>query len=197
MHLYLPGGEKYSITESIALINKYSRATIALYDFSNKGPHDELEDIDILSLNALNAFNNRSAGTVMANIWYHCTEIEEQITSITKENFYQLSEQNLYEEIDRISYALYQVESLVNGLGPVGASKLLHRLRPNIIPLWDNEVDKWYEYLENDNWRTYLNEVFDLIRDANNLMVLKEIRKRVNLNIHLLRIWDIILWESD
>jgi hypothetical protein len=79
MELKLPQNqERLTLTEVLAVIDRYRRnnpAVIDLYDLTNHGPHDEILAIDLLSLNALNAFGN-GAMSAMTSMWERRSDVE-------------------------------------------------------------------------------------------------------------------------
>jgi hypothetical protein len=59
MPLTLPDGTKLSDAEVAKVLQEYQTdcpAVLELFDRTHAGPHDDLRAVDLLSLNALNAF---------------------------------------------------------------------------------------------------------------------------------------------
>lgn len=215
MLLTLPDGnilQEDNILQNIfAGDRRYPLSTIALYDHTIGNLHNAVRQIDVLSLCALNAFSFHRAADTMGNIWNQRYFIEDQIANITIEPFQvywaRMQEDQIQGQIGIISNCLENIEAAVDGLGPVGTSKLAHRLRPNIIPLYDSVINKrWFHFNQMDPWNDYLNAVFfGQNLDANfqgicnpaNLNCLQNVRGQIGnhfINLSLLRIWDIVLW---
>jgi hypothetical protein len=197
MVIKLPNGESVSTEEAVVAVKNYQAgnysAAFDLYDRPCSGPHDELLAIDILSLNALNVFRGRGPMTPMAALWEKRGEINKIIAGITKRKLELSTEAEIDDELPRLEEALEFIDS-VHYCGETVASKLLHRLRPNIAPIWDVKVKKWYSRFERKTWVSRLKEVFkDVLENRN---CLEMVRADTCLQeLPILRIWDVLLWQ--
>jgi hypothetical protein len=87
MPLTLPTGTVLTDAEVWDICSAYLRkcpAVIALYDATNEGPHDRLQPIDLLSLNALNAFGKAPPMTPMTEAWEARPVVEAATAEITR-----------------------------------------------------------------------------------------------------------------
>lgn len=202
MPLTLPA-DRAVLTDSevLGVIADYRRvnpAVIDLFDLTNRGPHDEIEAIDILSLNALNAYSYRAGRmTPMSNMWERRSQVQVKISAITRTPVEQLADAEVENELRKIQAALGEISS-VSGFGGFSttAYKFLHRMRPNIAPIWDREVGEWYPTRRgNISGYTYPSRVLADVRSAGNLVCIQAVRKQLDVDLTLVRIWDIILWR--
>lgn len=197
MRLNLPNGKSLSTEDAIRAVKDYQSgnysAAFDLYDRPCSGPHDELLPIDILSLNALNAFRGRGPMTPMAGLWEKRGEVSRLVACITKRKLELLTQLEIDDELPRLEEALDSIDD-VYCCGETVASKLLHRLRPNIAPIWDLRVKKWYVRFERETWERWLREVFKDV--LVNLNALEAVREDTCLqDLPILRIWDVLLWQ--
>jgi hypothetical protein len=166
-----------------------------LYDRTNPGPHDDVSAIDVLALNALNAFR-KAPMTPMTSLWVNRGSIAETASAITSTDYARLSDAELESELPKVSAALGTIRSC-EGVGDVGAAKLLHRLRPNIVPVYDNRIwHSWYADTRLDpSWKTWLRRVYSEVRTPQNRECLARLQGSLDVPLPTLRIWDIILWQ--
>jgi hypothetical protein len=171
-------------------------AVLALYDVTNPGPHDELLPSDLLSINALNAFGRHVFPmTPMTAAWVQRRDIQALITPITRRDFEQLTPAEIESELPLLRDALNRIAH-VKGFGDMAASKLLHRLRPNIAPIWGSWVGEWYPESEyKDSWVLWLRRVYADILASENRACLELVRQELPRRLPLQRIWDILLWQ--
>jgi hypothetical protein len=197
--LTLPNGVELTGSQAFETASAYRRdnpAVIDLYDLTNTGPHDELRPIDVLSLNALNSFGQRSPAGPMTNLWVARSSISEVIRPISNADHSELGEPELAAQIPLIDRALLRIDAERN-VGDVTASKLLHRMRPGLVPIYDSQTRVFYRRdLPNDvKWPPYLACIFSWLRRTDNAACLKEIQAAFNPRLSTVRIWDIILWQ--
>lgn len=193
----LNGRDFLSLDEVVEYEKKYiseCATAIALYDLTNPGPHDEISEIDVLSLYALNAFGPRPRFDPIDYMWDFRENIPPLIRPVTKTLVEELSKEEYDEQIEMLSYALRRVEE-VKYFGEVSTSKLIHRLRPNIMPIADSKVRKWFGR-SFDKWETYLQAVYYYVTEENTLECLLTVQKALPIRLPILRIWDIILWQN-
>jgi len=200
LKLVLPDRRKIPLDQAYEQIKCYERMVVALFDRTNTGPHDQLEPIDLLSLNALNAFVGSNPTSAMAELWVKRKRVEAVTAGITKQPIESLSDKLLASEISKIAGWFRGVEDIRFWKGGVRSSKLFHRLRPNVGAIWDKKVSSWYPRNINDkNWVPWLRRVFHDLRQ--NRIALGAIQKRlrsdpeIELFLYLPRIWDILLWS--
>src|SRR5580658_10522099 len=85
--LRLPDGSRLPARRVALILRNYVKdnpAVLDLYDRTNEGPHDEVRPVDLLSLNALNAFIGSAPMTPMTALWRRRREIEVAISSVTR-----------------------------------------------------------------------------------------------------------------
>lgn len=199
MPITLPDRAVLSDADARGTIRTYLRdcpAVIDLYDATNPGPHDELLPIDILAINALNAFGGRVPPmTPMTAAWGHRHAIGAQAAAITHTNLEQLSPRELELQLPLLRHALVEIDG-VRGFGSTATTKLLHRLRPNITPIWDSRVEQWYPEADyRESWVLWLRRVFADVLAPGNRACLEMVRQELPSRLPLLRIWDILLWQ--
>src|SRR5438128_450989 len=75
--LLLPDGTYLAFDEVLRVVGEYKRrAVFDLYDRTSEEPHDDVTAVDLLSINALNAFGARTPPmTPMANLWAKRDEV--------------------------------------------------------------------------------------------------------------------------
>lgn len=181
--------------EAASRIDQYKLdcpAVIDLYDGTIRGPHDEVLPIDVLSLNALGAYNGSSPMSPMTRIWGSRQQISLAINPITVQPFLRLKTAELEQEVAKLTQALEVIQKLPE-LGGQGtrAAKLVHRLRPNIMPIWDRWIGEFYGGAK-QKWDSFVRHLHtDIIKHET---FLTSMATRHHLSE--LRLWDIILWQS-
>ncbi|MFO8072040.1 MAG: DUF6308 family protein [Polyangia bacterium] len=191
----LPGGREISYKQADAAVKDYvdktNHAAFQLYDLTNDGPHDDLRPIDLLSLNALNAFAGSSPMTAMENLWKERGKVEAMVSKVTKEPLDELSATDLADGTRRLCEAIEAVTA-IKLWGDTRASKLMHRLRPNICPIWDDRVGtKWYA--SRSKWTDFVEAVHENVLGPNREDLQRLAEK---CRVPLLRAWDILLWKT-
>lgn len=193
--LTLPDGARLSLDDVVATVSSYQRdypAVFPLFDLPGGGPHDQMNEIDILSLNAMNAFGPRPAMTPMSEAWAHRYEISRAVAPVTCEPLEDIPEVGLPAEAEKVSAAIEVIDRL-HGFGSTASSKLFHRLRPNVGPIWDVRIEGWYG--NSGGWMPWLLRVYEHVRDPNTQECLEAARRRLGLPLSLLRVWDVLLWQ--
>ncbi len=194
----LPDGTLRTASDLLVnVVERYLReqhAVVPLYDLTNVGPHDDVEAVDLLALNALNAFIGRPPMTPMTAMWASRATIPPLVTLVSKEGVEHLSEGDLPLEAAKLEKVIRAVE-VVKGFGSTRTAKLIHRLRPNLMPIWDIEVGKWYNGYYQLPWKDWLLRVYQDVREPDTLQGLKWIQGQLPDSLSLLRVWDILLWK--
>jgi hypothetical protein len=199
MPLTLPNRDVLSdaaVCAALADYNANSPAVLALYDGTNPGSHDELLPIDILAVNALNAFGARVPPmTPMTAAWERRHAIGARAAQITPAALEQLSAAEIESQLPLLRDALIKIDE-VHGFGSTAATKLLHRLRPNVTPIWDSRVAAWYPEAEyQSEWVPWLRRVFSDVLAPANRACLTLARRELPSQLPLQRVWDILLWQ--
>ena len=78
------------------------------------------------------------------------------------------------------------------GGGGTRVAKLLHRLRPNIVPIWDAKVGTWYGG-PRETWESFIQLAWSDIR--RNGSVLAHLRDTFAPRLTVVRVWDALLWR--
>src|SRR5438132_6404096 len=139
--LTLPDKTSLPVADCIAVANryiKYGSGIIPFYDGTNTGPHDLLAPTDVMSLVALNPWRGNPFDKITI-IWENRARVEEAAKTLTKRPIEMLATVERQELLWPAHNALYRVREEIPYVGDVIATKLLHRLRPNIIPIWDDK----------------------------------------------------------
>lgn len=194
----LPNETKIDSREAGKTVQAYLRdhaAVLDLYDGTNAGPHDDILPVDLLALNALNAYIGTAPMTPMEALWKRAPSIHPYVAAITTREIQDLSDSDVKAEIPKIVAALQEIDR-TDGYGGGGTrtAKVLHRLRPNVVPIWDALVGEWY-HGSTQPWDKYLQDVFRDVRRPENLMFLKSIPIPSRYGLGILRRWDILLWK--
>jgi hypothetical protein len=191
----LPDGREITYKQADAAVEDYvgstNHAAFRLYDMTNDGPHDEIQPIDVLSLNALNAFTGSSPMAAMEELWNKRRKVETAVAKVPTASLDELSAADLADGTRRLCEAIEAVTA-IRLWGDTRASKLMHRLRPNICPIWDDRVGtKWYA--DRGGWTDFIEAVHEHVLGPNN-----DCLRRLAEKCHapLLRVWDILLWKS-
>jgi len=197
--LTLPNKKELSASQTRKLLRDYRRdcpAVLELFDGTNPGPHDTLFEIDILSINALNAFGSASPMRAMTAAWTKRKKIEGAVREITKAELQALSGREMGRQARLIDRAVCVIDDIF-GFGYTASSKLLHRLRPNVAPIWDSKVAKWYpEAKYHDAWEPWINRMFSDVLAPQNRYCLETASQDLPHGLSLVRLWDIVLWQQ-
>lgn len=201
--LYLPDASKLSLDDAVATVEEYIRkspAVLDLYDRTNPGPHDDVTACDVLAVNALNGYMQRMGPmTPMTELWMRRHWISEAAKRITMVDHELLGDTEFSRQIPLIDLALSEIEKS-KWVGYTGSAKLLHRLRPNIVPIFDQTIRRyWYRSLPDCSWSEYLKFIFGFIRDSETRTCLSamqvQLTSQIGIRLPTLRIWDIVLWQ--
>jgi len=195
----LPDGRRLPYTDVQATVEQYRTAypaVLDLFDQTNPGPHDEIMAIDLLALNALNAFGGPIRP--MTSMWQQRQEIVQNIPEITTAPLENLTEQQIECALPTIDKVIKQIDS-VRGFGDTATSKLFHRLRPNVGAIWDSRVEGWYPPTGSrggpGSWIPWLRTVYSQVREPESRECLQAVQRSLDVPLSLLRIWDIVLWQ--
>lgn len=194
----LPNGMRLSEARARTTFSSYVQdhaAVLDLYDGTNPGPHDAVLPVDLLALNALNAYVGSAPMTPMSELWYAAGDVNQAVARVTKRELSDLSDGELPSVVTSIVDAITAVEQ-VRGYrtGGTRAAKLLHRLRPDVVPIWDVLVGEWYGGARR-TWCDYIRAVFRDVRRGPNQRCLQRLPVPERPRLSLLRRWDILLWK--
>jgi len=193
--LKLPDGRRLTRHEVVGRVHEYATTwpcVFDLYDRPDGGPHDELLPIDLLALNALNGWGGGQPMTAMSEAWVKREEIAATVRAISSDPLEVIDEERLDGEAALVATA-YKVIGGVYGFGDTTASKLLHRLRPNLAPIWDKRVGQWYDAKE--DWGPWARRIYRHVREPGTVACLLAAREQLGCQLSLLRIWDVLLWQ--
>jgi Family of unknown function (DUF6308) len=108
----------------------------------------------------------------MTELWVKRGSVEAAIVPVTKVAVERLSELDVETQVTAVSAALCVIDE-VRGFGSTATTKLLHRLRPNIVPIWDQWVKAWYPGADcQRSWSAWLRQVYANVREPENLACL-------------------------
>lgn len=193
--LTLPTGEQITSREVRVTVEEYAAqfpCVFDLFDFPNGGPHDEVLAVDLLALNALNAWGSGQPMTAMTNAWLARDEIKEVIIPISNQPLEEMSQADVVSQVDKVGIALDTIDA-IKGFGNTATAKFFHRLRPNLGPIWDKWIGGWYE--DCPTWSGWVAKVYAHVREPETCRCLIEARTHIKRPLSLLRVWDIILWQ--
>ena len=135
--------------------------------------------------------------SVMASAWSRRVEISQKIQPITRDDFSSLSMEKLRSEQQSVCNALdwfWQNTVTHWGGGGTRPAKLLYRLRPNIIPIWDEVIGRWYGGPK-QSWKEYIEAVHADLLHGETLWCLRALDAELKCSLPFLRLWDILLWK--
>lgn len=198
MPLTLPGGVLLPDEEAITTVLQYldeNEAVFALYDATNSGDHDEVTATDLLSLNALNAYRGPvPVATVMTSMWLERADVALLVQQIPTAKVEELTDAERARILPLVCNALRRAERVrYFGGGGTRVAKLLHRLRPGLIPIWDVRVGEWYGG-PRQTWTSFISDVWGDVTTPENASSLAAIRHATIPSLTPLRVWDILLW---
>ncbi len=195
----LPMDTDVAFSRAREIVLGYRASTAQLYDGSNPGPHDDVSEVDVMSLGVLNAFGGGEPSARMGELWDNRDIIPPLVAPITRLPLVELDasmRRATAVELDRLLTAVQGIHGLGGG---VGASKLIHRLRPNVAPVWDRYAGtEWYG--ASISWTRFIEATYELVLLPENLQeltaLMREARSEFNVSVPLLRIWDILMWAE-
>lgn len=193
--LILPNGKRLSDEAVFVAIDEYARnsgSVFDLYDEPSGGVHDEVLPIDILAPNALNAWGRGQPMSGMSEAWKRREHIAAVVRRISSTPIEDLADSHLHEQAARVASAIELILKIPY-YGWTTATKLLHRLRPNLAPIWDSRVGEWYD--DGEGWAPWVQRIYGQVREPGTLSCLMAARERLQRPLTLLRVWDILLWQ--
>jgi hypothetical protein len=190
--LTLPDGTRRSESEVLDAVHDYNRAVFDLFDMPFSGPHDKLRPIDLLALNALNAWGRGQPMTAMTAAWECRADIAAAVAPVSREPLEKLSKKEVGEQSRRVGAALDRIDR-ISGFGSTASAKLFHRLRPNLGPIWDQRVGQWYD--PKMDWEPWVALVYSHVLEPGTRKCLIAARKHLGVPLTLLRVWDVLLWQ--
>ena len=199
MKFYLFSKISFEIPAPIALIECYCYQNdfYAKYDLLLEHRDRKIEDV------------NKIGARIKKEVLSECKKITENTNSLcifkyNLEQFLGLEEKDRDTQIKELNESVIQKLLKINGIGLSTATKILHTLYPNIIPMMDNPLQNKYREKINNVWtKKQADEIF--IDFYKNLQI-ESNRKNLNYifdkllenNIqHLsrIRIFDILWWS--
>ena len=194
--LRLPNGKTISVGKARKKVKAYSvesATAIEFFDRSRASAPGLITATDLLSLGALNALGN-SPLKVMDELWQKRHDLQPLVDEIPLEGLVELEAAGtLVKAQDKVVVALDEICSIHQwGGGGTRSAKFLHRLRPNVAPIWDVRVGAWYDG-PGEQWESFVPRVHQDV--LNNHEQLAAIRDGILPDLHLLRVWDILLWS--
>ena len=196
MKFYLFSTIEFEISDPVHLIECYCYQS----DFYSK--YDVIENRKIEDVNKIGA--RLKSKTIL-----ECKSIVETAKKLdifqnTLAQFLDLDRQEREKQIKQLNDVVFQKLFKINGIRFSTATKILHTIYPEIIPMIDNPLQRKYKKEINHSW-TYKNADEILIDFYNNLEN-EDIRKNLNelstelikINLkHLtkIRIFDILWWS--
>jgi hypothetical protein len=196
MKFYLFSTIEFEIPDPVTLIECYCYQS----DFYSK--YDVIENRKIEDVNKIGA--RLKSKTIL-----ECKSIVETAKKLdifqnTLAQFLDLDRQEREKQIKQLNDVVFQKLFKINGIRFSTATKILHTIYPEIIPMIDNPLQRKYKKEINHSW-TYKNADEILIDFYNNLEN-EDIRKNLNelstelikINLkHLtkIRIFDILWWS--
>ncbi len=197
--MVLPDESHLPLADAQAIIAGYRKSTVHIYDGANTGPHDDIRAADLTSLAALNAFGGAEPSAVVGNLWDVRAEIEPLVALITQSPLVQLTPAEREQTACALDEVLTRIQNvhLWGGQG-VAATKLVHRLRPNVTPIWDKFAGAaWYP--PTISWSDWVRQTYRRVLSPENAAELEQLRSQDSVAafgapLPLLRVWDIILW---
>jgi hypothetical protein len=137
--------------------------------------------------------------TAMHFAWAKKDTISRMMEPITTTDFTALDPKELESERTKICAALdwFFNESVKYWKGSTRPAKLLYRLRPNIIPIWDQVIGASYTDCDR-SWGDFIAEVHGHVKEYRDTLarVQNRLVGQIKLEIPLLRLWDMLLWKS-
>jgi hypothetical protein len=193
--LTLPDGATLTQSEVFAVLDCYAKswpAVFDLYDLPDGGPHDDLRPFDLLAPNALNAWGKGQPMTAMTAAWAVRHQIEHVIEPICKRPLEDLNTAEADAEAAKVGNALEMIYR-IRGYGPTTTPKFLHRLRPNLCPIWDDKISTYYD--KSLSWTAWVHLVYAHVRREGTQCCLIAGRVHLRRDLSLLRLWDMLLWQ--
>ena len=196
MKFYLFSTIEFEIPDPLSLIECYCYQS----DFYSK--YDVIENRKIEDVNKIGA--RLKSKTILECKSMVETAKKLDIFQNTLAQFLDLDRQEREKQIKQLNDVVFQKLFKINGIRFSTATKILHTIYPEIIPMIDNPLQRKYKKEINHSW-TYKNADEILIDFYNNLEN-EDIRKNLNelstelikINLkHLtkIRIFDILWWS--
>ena len=126
-----------------------------------------------------------------------------QIFHFDIDTFLKQKDGNIDSNIRILSDEVIRRLTQLNGIGLSTATKILHTLYPNIIPIIDNTLKKEYKdeinsFWKEDDYYQILSDYFKNLKDENNwrnICQLHELLSSSGLILSKIRVFDIIWWS--
>lgn len=185
----------FEITDPIALVECYC--------FQN----DFYTNYDLLRKRIITDVNKVGA-RIKPNLFPECEKVIDatknlNIFEYNLDDFLRQSERIIKQSVEELDSRTIQSLLRIKGIGLSKATKVLHTLYPNIIPMIDNLLQEEYRKEVDSSWTdSHSNQIiFDYyknLKEDNNWRNLSQIFKVTsenNLGLTKLRIFDILWWS--
>jgi len=196
MKFYLFSKIEFEIPEPVTLIECYCYQG----DFYSK--YDVIENRNIEDVNSIGARLKSEVILKCKNIVENAQKLD--IFQNTLDQFLDLDEQEREKQINELNDLVFQKLFEINGILFSTATKILHTVYPEIIPMIDNPLQIKYKKEINHSWNSQkaheiLIDFYQILRIEENLKNLNDISEELtNNNLkHLtrIRIFDILWWS--
>lgn len=199
MKFFLFSKISFEISNPVALIECYCYQIdfYAKYDLLLEQRDRKIEDV------------NKIGARIKKEVLSECKKITESTKSLSTfsynlEQFLDLEEKDRDEQIKELNESVIQKLLKIKGISLSTATKILHTLYPNIVPMIDNPLQNKYREKINNLWtKKQADEI--LIDFYKNLQIesnrrnlnhiFNEISKNNLRNLSKIRIFDILWWS--
>jgi len=162
-----------------------------LFDATVGKAHDEITPLDVLSLNALNAWGPNRPMEAMESLWQRRVDVAMLLAEVPTKPAVEMSAAELSVAIETLERTADFVWDL-DGWGDTSTAKLLHRMRPSLAPIWDRYVDRFYGMAKADYGDYYRSALDEVLQHADLLKI--AVDGSIHSEISIVRAWDILLW---
>ena len=151
---------------------------------------------------------NKIGGRIKPNLFPECEKVIDatknlNIFEYNLDDFLRQSERIIKQSVEELDSRTIQSLLRIKGIGLSKATKVLHTLYPNIIPMIDNLLQEEYRKEIDSSWTENHSNliIFDYyknLKEGNNWRNLSQIFKVTsenNLGLTKLRIFDILWWS--
>lgn len=200
--MILPGNHLLPFATAQDLVRKYRASTVHLFDGDNPSPHDVVRPADVTAIAALNALGGAEPARTLGNLWDARERIQVVVAPIPTAPLHTLTPEQRSSTATLLDIALSEIQS-INGAGGNGvvASKFLHRLRPNVCPIWDVRAGAaWYPSYRRRSWSEWIGRTYELVLAEPTFSELERLQREDGVQVYgvqlpILRMWDILLWS--
>ena len=199
MNFFLFSKISFEIPDPIALIECYCYQNdfYAKYDLILEQRDRKIGDV------------NKIGARINEEVLSECKKITESTKNLSifkynLEQFLDLEEKDRNKQIKELNESVIQKLLKIKGIGLSTATKILHTLYPNIVPMIDNPLQNKYREKINNLWtKRQTDEIFidfyknlQIESNLKNLNhIFNEISKNNLKNLSRIRIFDILWWS--